>query len=78
MEPISFACTLPLVPGYLSFISGASISDLRDPAKARGVRLKIFMNGVFYVIGFSAVFILFGTLFGLGCPDLACVVETNI
>jgi len=82
MEPISLAfvisafiagiitflapCTLPLVPGYLSFISGASISDLQDPQKARGVRLKIFMNGVFYVIGFSAVFILFGTLFGLG------------
>ena len=82
MEPLSFVfiisafvagiitflapCTLPLVPGYLSFISGASIADLQDPEKAGKVRLKIFMNGVFYVIGFSAIFILFGTLFGLG------------
>lgn len=59
-------CTLPLVPGYLSFISGATIADLRDPEKARKARLKVFLNGLFYVIGFSAVFILLGSLFGLG------------
>lgn len=59
-------CTLPLVPGYLSFISGSSVADLQDPTKARKARGKIFLNGVFYVIGFSAVFILLGSLFGLG------------
>jgi cytochrome c-type biogenesis protein len=59
-------CTLPLVPGYLSFISGSSIADLQDSQKAGKVRGKIFLNGVFYVTGFSAVFILFGMLFGLG------------
>ena len=59
-------CTLPLVPGYLSFISGSSIEDLQDRKKARKARFKIFLNGLFYVIGFSAVFILLGTLFGLG------------
>jgi len=82
MEPISFAfivsafvagvvtflapCTLPLVPGYLSFISGASVADLQNPEKAGKAKAKIFLNGLFYVIGFSAVFILFGSLFGLG------------
>ncbi|MEK7542548.1 MAG: cytochrome c biogenesis protein CcdA [Patescibacteria group bacterium] len=71
MEPLSFAfiisaffagivtflapCTFPLVPGYLSFISGTGKT-----------RSKIFFNSVLYVIGFSAVFILFGSLFGLG------------
>lgn len=59
-------CTLPLVPGYLSFISGASVSDLQNPARAAKARLKIFLNGLLYVIGFSAVFILLGSLFGLG------------
>ena len=48
-------CTFPLVPGYLSFIAGSGKT-----------RSKIFLNGVFYVIGFSSVFILLGTLFGLG------------
>jgi len=59
-------CTLPLVPGYLGFISGVSLKDMSDPTKANAARKKIFMNGVFYVIGFSAVFIVLGSLFGLG------------
>ena len=46
-------CTLPLVPGYLGFISGAS-----------GTRWNIFLNGVFFMAGFSAVFISMGTLIG--------------
>lgn len=59
-------CTLPLVPGYLGFISGVSIHDLQDPTKAKIARRKIFLNGVLYVIGFSLVFIMLGSLFGLG------------
>jgi len=59
-------CTLPLVPGYLGFISGVSTNDLQDPTKAKLARRKIFLNGVLYVIGFSLVFIILGSLFGLG------------
>ena len=61
-------CTLPLVPGYLAFISGVSPDDLRNPEKLKGMGLKrkVFMNGVLYVLGFSIVFILFGLLVGLG------------
>lgn len=59
-------CTLPLVPGYLGFISGVSTSDLRDPATAKLARRKIFLNGLLYVIGFSLIFIALGSLFGLG------------
>src|SRR3989344_784012 len=58
-------CTLPLVPGYLAFISGVSQQDLTDPARAKSARKKIFTNGLMYVIGFSLVFILLGSLFGL-------------
>lgn len=64
-------CTLPLVPGYLGFISGASVEDLKDPAKAKHARRKIFMNGLLYVIGFTAVFVLMGTIFGIGGIALA-------
>lgn len=59
-------CTLPLVPGYLGFISGVSLNDLRDPSRSSASRKKIFLNGVLYVIGFSFVFIVLGSLFGLG------------
>ena len=58
-------CTLPLVPGYLGFISGVSSEDLNDPKKAKKLRWKIFFNGVFFTIGFSVIFIILGTLIGL-------------
>lgn len=58
-------CTLPLVPGYLGFISGVNQDELKNPKTAKRARRKIFINGVFFIIGFSAVFILFGTLAGL-------------
>ncbi len=59
-------CTLPLVPGYLGFISGVSLSDLQDSHTSGSLRRKIFFNGVLYVIGFSSVFVILGGLFGIG------------
>lgn len=65
-------CTLPLVPGYLGFISGVSLEDLKDPAKAKKARWRIFLNGFFFMLGFSAVFIIMGTLVGfIGATLLA-------
>lgn len=58
-------CTLPLVPGYLGFISGISLADLQDKKKSKKVRWKIILNGLFFVTGFSVVFIIFGTAAGL-------------
>lgn len=44
-------CTLPLVPGYLAFISGVSSRDLKDPQRAAMVRGKVFLNGLFTLSG---------------------------
>lgn len=55
-------CTLPLIPGYLAFISGASLKDLADPEKKKSAKRQIIVNGIFYVLGFSIVFIVLGTL----------------
>lgn len=57
-------CTLPLVPAYLGFISGVDQGELQNPATARAARRKIFINGVAFIVGFSIVFIIFGTLAG--------------
>ena len=46
-------CVLPLVPGYISYAAGFS--------KSRG---KVFLGSVLFVLGFSALFISFGALFG--------------
>lgn len=61
-------CVLPLVPPYLTYMSGASFDQLRDDGATAGViwRKSVFTS-LFFIAGFSVVFILFGataTAFG--------------
>jgi len=65
-------CTLPLVPAYLGFISGVSADDLQDPAKVKSARAKVVLNGLFFIIGVTIIFVLFGVLSGfLGAQFVA-------
>lgn len=59
---ISFAspCVLPIVPGYLSFITGLSLHDLTDHERRKTVLRSAAINSVLFVIGFSIIFILLG------------------
>ncbi|AXE55204.1 cytochrome c biogenesis CcdA family protein [Aurantimicrobium sp. MWH-Uga1] len=62
---ISFAspCVLPLVPGYLAYVSGVS-APARD-AKTRRANMWRMVAGVsLFIAGFSAVFIAYGAAFG--------------
>jgi len=52
-------CVLPLIPGYVSMLSGESIEELRAGTGV-GVVRRIFSNSVAFVIGFSTVFIALG------------------
>ena len=53
-------CVLPLIPGYISFISGASLQELKGNGDIRLVRRKAIFNSIAFVLGFSVVFILLG------------------
>ena len=63
-------CVLPLVPGYISFISGLSFDDLKkgaeatkgteDTGKARARRRRLLLTSIAFVLGLSVVFISFG------------------
>ena len=54
-------CVLPLIPGYLSYISGVSIEELMSKEKMEAGHLrKLFVNTLFFVLGFSIVFVLLG------------------
>lgn len=55
-------CVLPLVPGYLSFAAGFS--------QARG---KLLLGSTLFVLGFSALFVSYGALFG----ELGARIATN-
>jgi len=51
-------CILPLIPAYFSFITGLSLDELTQGKKE--VRQKVILSTLFYVAGFSFIFILFG------------------
>src|SRR5580698_9873444 len=51
-------CVLPLVPGYLSLISGAGLEELKAP-QAQLMR-RVMVNSVGFILGFSVVFIALG------------------
>ncbi|MFD9727689.1 cytochrome c biogenesis CcdA family protein [Streptomyces sp. NPDC059072] len=55
-------CVLPLVPGYLSYVTSLSVSDLAD---ARGgQRSRMAAGAMLFVAGFTAVLVSGGALFG--------------
>ena len=50
-------CVLPIIPGFLAYLSGTSL----DKGGA-SQRLTIFLNSLFFVLGFSVIFALLGVL----------------
>ncbi|WP_166239118.1 cytochrome c biogenesis CcdA family protein [Paenibacillus turpanensis] len=56
-------CCLPLYPSYLSYITGFSVSKLKEEKTAE-VRLRTLLHTLFFTLGFSVVFYSLG--FGAG------------
>ncbi|MEM6479411.1 MAG: cytochrome c biogenesis protein CcdA, partial [Pseudomonadota bacterium] len=56
---ISFAspCVLPIVPPYLAYMGGVSLSEMSEGARARR---KALVAAAFFVLGLSTVFLLLG------------------
>lgn len=52
-------CVLPLVPGYLSYVTGVSGADLADVRRGR-----ILAGTLLFLAGFTGVFVSFGAAFG--------------
>lgn len=53
-------CVLPLIPGYISFVSGVSVEEMRGDAPPATSRVQVFVTSLAFVIGFSLVFIALG------------------
>jgi cytochrome c-type biogenesis protein len=59
-------CVLPLVPGYVSLISGVSIDHLKSGDDSRrNARRAVILNSVAFNIGLSMIFVSLGALAGL-------------
>ena len=53
-------CVLPLIPSYLSFISGVSLEEVRAAQVGSRTRWRVAWNSLAFILGFSLVFISLG------------------
>jgi len=69
-------CVLPLVPGYISFISGISLEEIEQGGKQN--KNKVIISSLFFILGFSLVFTLLGataTILGSFLLEKAFILE---
>ncbi len=71
-------CILPIIPGFLSYLSSSSIKEANDESAIgentthnqkgstiiinKKVRINIFINTVYFVLGFSLIFSVLGVI----------------
>ncbi len=59
-------CVLPLIPGYISFVSGATLEEMRGQMATpkgggtTGSSRRVLVTSIAFVVGFSVVFVAFG------------------
>jgi len=53
-------CVLPIVPGYLSFISGINVAQLRGAEAPKELARRVAVTSAAFVLGFSTVFVALG------------------
>jgi cytochrome c-type biogenesis protein len=53
-------CVLPIVPGYLSFISGVNVARYKEGGAPRDLVRRVVLTSLVFVLGFSTVFVALG------------------
>ncbi|HEY6871839.1 MAG TPA: cytochrome c biogenesis protein CcdA [Geobacteraceae bacterium] len=53
-------CVLPLIPSYITYITGLSFADLQAEHPTHKVRLQTMIHSLLFVAGFTVVFVLLG------------------
>ncbi len=65
-------CVLPLVPAYLSFLTGSSLEQLQSDLDAQA-RVRVLLHSLAFIAGFTLVFVLLGA----SASALGSVLRTN-
>ena len=63
-------CILPIIPAFVSYLSGTTLSEIQGAGASsstsvtvkKSVRLNIFLNTVYFVLGFSLIFAVLGVI----------------
>ena len=53
-------CLLPVIPSFIAYITGISLSDINDPGKRQEAKRKAVVHSILFIFGFSLIFILLG------------------
>ena len=53
-------CVLPLIPGYISFISGLTLEEMRGTVNPGSSRTQVLLASLAFVLGFTVVFVAAG------------------
>ena len=69
---LSFAspCVLPLIPSFLTYITGLSFNQLDEAHPDAKVRLTVLLHSLCFILGFSVVFILLGAIAGIASSQI--------
>jgi cytochrome c-type biogenesis protein len=58
-------CVLPLIPSYLTYITGLSFKQLDETHPTAKVRMTVLLHSLCFIIGFSVIFVLLGAIAGI-------------
>ena len=77
---LSFAspCVLPLIPSYLTYITGLSFGQLEEAHPSAKVRLTVLLHSLCFIAGFSTVFILLGAIAGIASSNIQAYLREGL
>lgn len=77
---LSFAspCVLPLIPSYLTYITGLSFSQLDEAHPNAKVRLTVVLHSLCFILGFSVIFILLGAIAGIASSQIEAYLREGL
>lgn len=70
-------CVLPIIPAFLSYISGSSINELRTQTLSIS-RLNLVINTIFFILGFSMMFSIIGVILNTTLSTLSTSIISNL
>lgn len=71
-------CVLPLIPSYLTYITGLSFSQLDEAHPSAKVRMTVLLHSLCFVLGFSVIFILLGVIAGIASSQIEASVREGL
>jgi cytochrome c-type biogenesis protein len=79
-------CILPIIPAFVSYLSGTALAEMQNQnpslnspsiALKQSTRLNIFLNTVYFVLGFSLVFAIMGVILNSFLANIATGFQTT-